>query len=179
MGIALATQERATGVLTLTFDEIYEQYGTRIARYLHRRLGLDGGEEATAEVFARAYAAFDRYEPRGASPLPWLFGIAANVVADQRRRERRRLAALERLASREPQLAEGQDGTRVDADLVRALQRLRAGEREALLLLAWGELSYDEIAVALGVPVGTVKSRIARARREIAPSVRPGKDGTR
>jgi len=86
------------------------------------------------------------------------------VIADHRRVERRRLSILERLACSSPELIELEDQG-LAPELVRELHRLRTADRDALLLVVWGELSYEEAASALGVPVGTVSSRITRARQ--------------
>ena len=143
-------------------EAIYERHGAAILRYVRRRLGDGPAEDAAAEVFARALTA--RFD--GANELPWLYGIAAHVIADLHRAERRRLKALERAAA-EPRRP-GEPADPLDAELARALRKLSRGDREALLLVVWGELSYEETAVALGVPIGTVRSRIARARRNLS-----------
>ncbi|HWK27184.1 MAG TPA: sigma-70 family RNA polymerase sigma factor [Solirubrobacter sp.] len=146
--------------------EMYQRHGAAILRYMRRRLGDGPAEDAAADVFARALSGLASYRPRGeSSDLPWLYGIAARVIADSHRAEKRRLRMLEQLAGREV----GEDAAlatrEVDAELVRALARLSRNDRETLLLVAWGELSYEETAVALGVPIGTVRSRLSRARR--------------
>ena len=82
------------------------------------------------------------------------------------------MKALQRLAASAPQLIEHEDPT-LSASLVRELRRLSGEDRDALLLVVWGELSYEEAATALGVPIGTVSSRIARARRALAGAVDP------
>lgn len=90
------------------------------------------------------------------------------MILEQRRAERRRLRALERLAvEARGRVEAGPADTGLDPRLARALRRLAASDRETLLLVAWGELSYEETAQALGIPAGTVASRIARARRQL------------
>jgi RNA polymerase sigma-70 factor (ECF subfamily) len=104
---------------------------------------------------------------------PWLFGIATNLVRRHRRSERVRLQAYARLeVDGAVDGVEASAVARVDSQSVRrelaiALGKLRDGDRDALLLMAWAELSYEEIAEALGIPVGTVRSRINRARRRL------------
>jgi RNA polymerase sigma factor (sigma-70 family) len=132
-----------------------------------RRVGSDPGEDLAAEVFVRAFRARERYRAERDSALPWLLGVANHVIAGHRRLEVRRLKALEHLAGAAPQLIEHEDHG-LSADLVRELRRLSPDDRDALLLVAWGELTYQEVAIALDVPVGTVRSRIARARRKLA-----------
>jgi DNA-directed RNA polymerase specialized sigma24 family protein len=104
--------------------------------------------------------------------LPWLFGVANHVIGDHRRRERRRLATLERLLVEGRELVTSPE-IGLTPEMIHALRRLSAGDRDTLLLLVWGELSRDEVAAALGVPVGTVNSRIARARKRLAPDLAP------
>ncbi|MEV4419383.1 RNA polymerase sigma factor [Patulibacter sp. NPDC049589] len=148
-----------------------------VLRFLRRRLGDRAAEDAAADVFERAL----RQHRDGRLPVDagaaWLLGIATNVISERRRAERRRLRALERLSSRAapaPRPDEQPGGEpALDPDLVRALAALTPIDRDALLLLAWGELSYDEIATALAVPIGTVRSRIARARRHLDATLSP------
>jgi RNA polymerase sigma-70 factor (ECF subfamily) len=119
----------------------------------------------------RGFRARGRYRAERDTALPWLLGIANNVIADHRRLERRRLATLARLSNDLDRYAE-QTGAALDPALVAALRRLPAIERDTLLLVVWGELTQDEAAVALGVPVGTVSSRITRARQRLTGALR-------
>jgi RNA polymerase sigma-70 factor (ECF subfamily) len=146
----------------------YDRHKVAVHRYLRRRVGAEGAEDLTAEVFVRAFRGRSEYGVLHDTALPWLLGIASNLIGDHRRAERRRLATLERLSCGR-ELSAHQDEMRgVSPSLVRALRRLAARDRDALLLVAWGELSYDETARALNVPIGTVRSRIARARAQLA-----------
>lgn len=154
------------------FAGLYERYGLAVRRYVIRRTGDAAGDDLASEVFVRAFRARGRYLAQRDAALPWLLGIANNVIADHRRLERRRLAALERLASEAPDLVAHHD-TGLAPELVAALRRLPAAERDTLLLVVWGELTQDEAAAALGVPAGTVSSRIARARKRLAAALRP------
>jgi RNA polymerase sigma-70 factor (ECF subfamily) len=123
----------------------------------------------------RAFRGRERFQAHHESALPWLLGIANHVVGDHRRAERRRLAALSRLAVARPEAVETQLAD-LTPEIVRRLRRLPAADRDTLLLVVWGELSYAEAATALGVPVGTVRSRIARARARLASSIADGLD---
>jgi RNA polymerase sigma factor (sigma-70 family) len=152
------------------FAVLYERHGPPVRRYVGRRVGSEAGEDLTAEVFVRAFRARDRYRADRDSALPWLLGVANHVIADHRRAERRRLAALRRLAGAPEELVEHRDAA-LAPELVRELQRLAASDRDTLLLVVWGELSYEEAAAALGVPIGTVSSRIVRARRQLAGAI--------
>lgn len=149
---------------------LYDAHATTIARYVHRRLGPEHVDDAVADVFLRALRSAPGYEAMHDSALPWLFGIAAHVVADARRSEARRLRALRR-ASRTSDRHRAENDLGIDERLLGALRRLAAADRETLLLVAWGELTYEETAAALDIPVGTVRSRMNRARRKLAPLV--------
>ena len=153
------------------FAVLYERHVGAVSVFLARRVGAGVAEDLTAEVFVRAFRARAKYGVQHDTALPWLLGIASNLIADHRRAERRRLSALERLAGTTAEFASDPASVELGADLVRALRRLPAVDRDTLLLMVWGELSYDEAAVALGVPIGTVRSRIARARERLAGAV--------
>lgn len=154
------------------FSALYREHLPAIVRYLRRRLGESAADDAAAEVFVRAFR--QDVEDHDGSALPWLYGIAANVILEQRRAERRRLRAIERLSGEQRRDADGGAGrAELDPRLARGLRRLSATDRETLLLVAWGELSYEETAHALGIPVGTVASRIARARRQLDDVLAP------
>lgn len=152
----------------LGFEEAYTAHRAAIVRYLRRRLGDEAAEDAAAEVFSRALARWKSYEAQSETPLPWFYGIAGLVIHERRRAEKHRLRTLERLAGAPSTHVEAFDPTGgLDASWIRVLRRLAPGDRDALLLIAWGELSYAETAQTLGIPVGTVRSRLARVRRQI------------
>jgi RNA polymerase sigma factor (sigma-70 family) len=165
-----------TEVLARSADEpslfaiLFERHGVAVRRYVARRVGLEAGEDLFSEVFVRAFRGRGRCRAEHGSALPWLLGVANHVVANHRRAERRRLKALQRLAATAPQLIEHEDRA-LSAELVDALRRLQDDDRDALLLVVWGELSYEEAANALAVPIGTVSSRIARARRALTAAI--------
>jgi RNA polymerase sigma-70 factor (ECF subfamily) len=159
-----------------SFSLLYERHLQPVAVYLARRVGSDLSDDLTAEVFARAFRARATFRAEHETALPWLLGIASHLVADHRRAERRRLSVLQRLASGTPRTVHD-DVAVLAPELVRELQRLSAADRDTLLLVVWGELSYEEAASALDIPVGTVRSRIARARRHLAAAI--GETGER
>jgi RNA polymerase sigma factor (sigma-70 family) len=156
------------------FTALFERHFTRIHRWLHRRVGAPLAEDLAAETFTRAFDRRDRFDAAYADARPWLFGIASNLVHDHQRAELRRLRALARVQRWEPG---GDDLTagavaRVDAAaagpaVAAALAALRAEERDVLLLIAWADLEYEEVARATGVPIGTVRSRLHRARTHL------------
>ncbi len=153
------------------FTVIFERHFDEIHRYLRRRHPSDA-EELAAEVFTVAFDARARYRPQGDSARPWLYGIASRLLARRWRSETRGLRAHARSAGRrepvEDDFAAAVD--RADAQhrsgaVAAAVAGLNQGERDVLLLYALSELSYEEIATALELPIGTVRSRLARARR--------------
>jgi RNA polymerase sigma-70 factor (ECF subfamily) len=154
------------------FSLVFDRYGGQVHRYLARRAGPADADDLMSETFLTAFRQRDRFtssrSPTGA--LPWLLGIATNVLRMHRRSETRRWAALAR-AGADPAVAAPTDQVvdRVDAEVAfrlvaGVLEELADGDRDALLLFAWAELTYEEIAAALGVPLGTVRSRLHRAR---------------
>lgn len=154
-----------------SFDAAFEAEFASLHRYVARRLGASAADDLAAETFAVAFRNWDRLDPE--RPVrPWLYGIAANLMRHHWRNERRMLRAYARTGV-DPVLPEEDDAVeRADADarhrgLATALAGLRRDEREILLLHAWAELSDSEIAEALAVPLGTVKSRLSRAREKL------------
>lgn len=158
------------------FRLIFDRHFDAVHRYVHRRVGRDLADELAAETFALAFAQREHCRASG-SVLPWLYGIATNVLHRHRRAERRQLRAYSRTrvdtwVAYEDEAAARIDSSALDARLAGALAAMRPGERDALLLYALADLSYDEIALALDVPVGTVRTWLHRARataqRELA-----------
>lgn len=142
------------------------RHGPAIHAYLVRRTGRQGADDLFGEVWLRAYAARSTYDARLGDPLPWLYGIARNVLRAHWRFRDRPEAALHP-APADP-WADADDrldaGTQLE-DLHRALQLLSAEEREVLLLVAWERLTPAEVARALDIPQGTARSRLHRARQ--------------
>jgi RNA polymerase sigma factor (sigma-70 family) len=159
------------------FAGLFDRYAAELQGYAARRLGTSTADDIVAETFLIAFSRRGRYDLTRPLARPWLFGIATRLIARHRRREVRLYRALARsgvdpLADR---LAEPPDDlvvARVAAQaqqraLAAALARLPRGWRDVLLLVAWGELTYDEVAQALGIPVGTVRSRLHRTRAQV------------
>jgi RNA polymerase sigma-70 factor, ECF subfamily len=154
-----------------SFEDAFEAEFAPLHRYLARRVGGSVADDVAAETFTVAFRTWDRLEP--ARPVrPWLYGIAANLVRHHWRKERRMLRAYARTGVDPVHADEDAAVERVAAEarhreLADALASLRPGEREILLLHAWAELTDSEIAAALGLPLGTVKSRLSRARERL------------
>jgi RNA polymerase sigma-70 factor (ECF subfamily) len=140
------------------------------------RVGPQAADDVVAESFVAAFQARGRFDhASGTDALPWLLGVATNVLARHRAAERRWVAqcAAEFLEHEVPRSFEDDVDDRTDAalakhSLARAMRRLPSREREPLLLHVFGELSYEDIASTLGVPAGTVASRINRGRARLS-----------
>ncbi|MBM4383507.1 MAG: RNA polymerase sigma factor [Deltaproteobacteria bacterium] len=156
------------------FASLYDRHAAVLYRFLVRRIGPSAADGLLGDTFRIAFerrASFDRGHE---SARPWLYGIATRVLAHHRRAEARRMrAAAVLVASREAPIdpaqraAASHDARELWPLVADAISALPVGERDALLLHVWEDLAYDEIARALGVPIGTVRSRINRARRRL------------
>lgn len=159
------------------FAELFDRHAAVLHRYVIRRLGPEHAEDMVAETFTRAFEKRHRYDFGRPEALPWLFGIITNVIGSHRRTELRGYRALARTGEDPVAVAfDEQVVARVSASATRkrlaaALAKLARGERDVLLLIAWGDLTYEETAQALDVPIGTVRSRLSRARRKVAGSL--------
>lgn len=162
------------------FGELYERHVRAVFAFCARRTGdLALAEDLTSVVFLEAWRRRRSVQLMGTSALPWLFGTANNVVRNQRRSLRRHRVAVARLsaggvsASGEDEAIARVDAQRTLSAALQAVERLPRAQRDAVNLVLWSGLSYEEAAQALGVPVGTVRSRIARARMALEGSLAP------
>jgi RNA polymerase sigma-70 factor (ECF subfamily) len=162
------------------FAGVFDRHYKAVAGFLRRRLERSLADDLAAETFLRAFDGRGCYDGSRADARPWLFGIAGNLLARHRRGEERRLRAFARAAGavQEERGLDDVEG-RVDAAslapvLAAALLSLAAGDREVLLLYAWADLSYEEISVAMGLPIGTVRSRLHRARAQVRGELERG-----
>ena len=165
---ALLLRKAATGNAA-AFSALMRRHGQAIHAYLARRCGRDGADDLLSEVFLRAYAARRQYDQRWLDARPWLYGIARNVL-----REHWRHAGATEPAGELLDLAASEDpwpdvDSRLDAaarlsGLRSALAQLGSSDRDVLLLVTWEGLTPTEAAIALGIPPGTARSRLYRAR---------------
>lgn len=157
------------------FAAIFDRHAPQIHRYLARRLGPQVADDLVAETFLTAFDKRQRYHVDRPDARPWLYGIATNLVGRHRREEARRyrVGAVDHGGGDH---AEHDHADRVAAEvtaqavrsvLADALDGLSQEDRDVLLLIAWEQLSYEEVATALAIPVGTVRSRLNRARRKV------------
>lgn len=173
------------------FAVIFDRHVAGIHRFLARRTGPDGADALTGECFRIAFERRGTYRLDRPDARPWLYGIANNVLREHRRGERRRWAGQARMHAAAgvdaagPPADAAHDGLadRLDAEaawprLRAALEAMRPEERDAILLVAWEDLTYREVALALDVPVGTVRSRLHRARQHLREQLAPlGQEG--
>lgn len=153
------------------FEELYRQHAGKVFRFCLRRTCDRGqAEDILSGVFYEAWRRRDEVDLATRDPLPWLYGVATNLLRNQRRSSRRREAAIRRVPR--PTLDAGiyEDVLRrIDAstwarETLSRIQELPPGEREVVELCLLRNLSYAAAAAELGLPVGTVRSRLARAR---------------
>jgi RNA polymerase sigma factor (sigma-70 family) len=155
------------------FEAIFRRYFGQIHRYLAARVGSRIADDLAAEVFTIAFAQRQRYDLARGCARPWLYGIATNLVGTYRRQEQRRYRALARAhtqgmaPSDEDLIAERVSAAAAGPALAAALAGLSNGERDVLLLVAVAGLDNQEVALSLGIPHGTVRSRLSRARTRL------------
>jgi RNA polymerase sigma factor (sigma-70 family) len=183
-GLVKQTQERAVADDSHVIDwslrdpnafaELFHRHAGEIGRYATRRVGPGVAEDIVAETFLVAFRKRDSYDLARKDARPWLYGIATNVLRRHHRDEIRALRALQRTGV-DPVVSEG-FADRVDGQvtasatsraLAPVLAGLDAGQRDVLLLTAWADFTLDEVAEVLGIPQGTARSRLNRARTKI------------
>jgi RNA polymerase sigma-70 factor (ECF subfamily) len=162
------------------FALLFERHANAIYNYCFRRVGdWSAAEDLLSVVFLEAWRRRHKDLPPG-KVLPWLYGIATNVVRNRRRSDRRYRAALARVPASPAEPDPGEEVLeRLDDEhrIGRALEllaKLPRRQQDVFVLCAWSELSYEDAAFALGIPVGTVRSRLSRARQSMLELASPG-----
>jgi RNA polymerase sigma factor (sigma-70 family) len=156
------------------FAHIFDRHADEIHRYAYRRVGHGAADDVVAETFLTAFRRRRSYRIDWPDARPWLYGIANLVIQTHWRAEKRLLRALER-ARPDAIAEESHESTAIarlnaqatEPALAGALRHLNKGDRDVLLLHAWADLTYAEIAQVLDVPIGTVRSRLSRARQRM------------
>ena len=166
------------------FAVLFDRHAPHIHRYLARRAGREVADDLVAETFLAAFAKRDRYDLSYPDARPWLYGIAANLVGQHRRDEARQYR-ISQAATAEPEVPGHADRVAADVTaqamrtlLAEALATLPAGDRDVLLLIAWEQLTYQEVSRALAIPLGTVQSRLHRARAKVRQALAGTDAGT-
>ncbi len=157
---------------------LFDRYADAVYTYCFRRTASwSTAEDASATVFLEIWRGRSKVITSGGSALPWLYGVANNVCRNATRSSHRWTRARSRLPLPQSEhdhadsVADRLDSERQMASVLAALAGLSQPEQDVLALVVWSALSYDAAATALGVPVGTVRSRLARARRRLVIAV--------
>jgi RNA polymerase sigma factor (sigma-70 family) len=156
-----------------SFAGIFDRYYGQIHDFAARRIGQSLADDVAAETFLIAFTQRKRYDLAKPDARPWLFGIASNLVSRQHRAEARTYKALARSGIAQADYGHAEQAEeRIDAQaqrmqLASALARIRPDDRDVLLLVAWAGLTSAEAGEALGVPAGTARSRLHRARKQV------------
>lgn len=153
------------------FGELFHRHAAGIHRYAVRRAGESVSDDVVSETFLIAFEKRASYDLANSDARPSLYGIATNLIHRRGVAEARVLRTLERtpveshIRDHSTDVDVKIDAARQLQHVARSLRRLPSGDRDCILLYAWAELSYEQISIALGIPIGTVRSRINRARR--------------
>ncbi|WP_344210523.1 RNA polymerase sigma factor [Nonomuraea bangladeshensis] len=160
------------------FEQLFDQYAKTVYNHAWRLTGdWSAAEDVVSLTFLEAWRLRERLAPDGGSLRPWLLGVATNVARNLRRARRRHENAMARMPRDDaaPDFADDLAGQLADqerlAEVREALGRLRKPEQDVLLLCAGAGLDYAEAAEALGIPIGTVRSRLSRARKKLELAV--------
>ncbi len=160
------------------FGELYDKHASVIYRYAARRAGDFVADDVTSETFLVAFEQLGTFDHTRQDARPWLFGIATNLLRRHHRAEARTLKILAKSAPREAaednsdRIAAQVDAVAATGRIALLLKQMPAIDRETLLLYAWADLTYEGIADAMDVPVGTVRSRLNRARNVLRDALR-------
>ncbi len=148
------------------FVEVVRRHEAAVHAFLARRAGPQAAADLLGEVWLRAFAGRGGYDPAHADARPWLYGIARNVLRAHWRDRRAGdpAAPPDRVADPWDDVVGRLDAAAQAGPLGCALRALPPGEREVLLLVAWEQLTPAQAAAVLGVPQGTARSRLHRAR---------------
>jgi RNA polymerase sigma-70 factor (ECF subfamily) len=179
-------QNSDADLIDTDFGALFDRHAVAVHGYLARRIGVTAADDLLAQTFLVAFERRSNYDRARPDARPWLYGIATNLLRRHHREEVRQYRAWARTGvdpvddGHADRVADRVDAGAWSSHLATALARLKAPDRDVLLLFAWESLSYDEIAQALNIPVGTVRSRLHRARaavRAALPDVKENDHG--
>jgi RNA polymerase sigma factor (sigma-70 family) len=160
--------ERSVRGRSDAFVEVVRRHEVAVHAYLARRAGRESADDLLGEVWLRAFAARGGYDPARSDALPWLYGIARNVLREHWR------AGQPAGFLPGPDVVDPWDDVNARLDLaataramLTAVRALPSAERDVLLLVAWEQLTPAEAALVLGIPQGTARSRLHRARNTL------------
>ena len=158
---------------TELFALVYDRHAITVHRFLARRVGGQLADDLAAQTMLVAFDSRKRFDLAHDSALPWLYGIATNMLRRHARAEARHLRALSKLdpyplePRHDDAVSDRVSAEAAGRELAAGLARLNPQERDVLLLVAWESLSYEEVSHALDIPLGTVRSRLHRARTKM------------
>ena len=164
---------RRSGATPAAFAELYDRYARAVFRYAAGRVGNGYADDIMSETFLVAFERRKSFDITIGDARPWLFGIATTLMRKHSRVEAKAWKGLVADgAAAVPDDAIEAIGSRIDAEfavkaIAAALRKMPTRDRDALLLYAWADLDYEGVAQALRIPVGTVRSRLNRARRTL------------
>ncbi len=155
------------------FGVLFDRHYDQIYGYAARRLGSSLADDVAADTFLIAFAKRNSYDTSRPDARPWLYGVASNLISRQHQAEVRHYRALTRVGvdivsdGHADHVADRVDAHAYRGPLAAALAKLSKADRDVLLLVAWAELTSEEAGLALGIPAGTARSRLHRARKQI------------
>lgn len=164
------------------FSEIFERHIDAVSAYAARRVGPAASDDIVSETFLIAFRKRRQFDLERTSALPWLMGIATKVLSQHRRAQAQHWRVLQAsFGQSDPVARDDHERSSAQLDAAGEIERLypriaalSARDREVLFLHAWGDLTYEQIATALQIPIGTVRSRLSRIRAKlVAPPPSP------
>jgi RNA polymerase sigma-70 factor (ECF subfamily) len=156
-----------------SFELLFDRHYRRIHRFCSARAGLDVADDLASETFVIAFRRRADYDASYPDATPWLFGIAVNVVRAFRRRELLRRRTADRGLFASGSTADDAEAFGRSDALRAALRGLSERDRDLIVLFAWAGLTYEQLGESLGMPVGTVRSRISRVREHLRRELEP------
>jgi RNA polymerase sigma-70 factor, ECF subfamily len=155
------------------FELVFDRHYGRIHRFCVARAGIGAADDLASETFVVAFRRRAAYDVSHADAAPWLYGIALNVLRAFHRRELARGRLVDRARLAFGSFPSGQLAYEEDGALSAALRDLSEQDRDLIVLFAWAGLSYEQLGECLGLPVGTVRSRLSRVRERLRKQLEP------